>query len=248
MLATHHLKPPVRLACQTRILGPMRVQILLRDENEVQDVTTLSSSSGGAMPGMEIPLVIMKAALHDFDAFVSNNIPYEILNILQKFHALSTSLLAEHHGQMCEASGPSFTAVFGWDDDPAEAIPRALGCARRLAVGFQEVNEYLERYCDVRLALGVGLHAGLTIAGHLGEAAAQQLCILGEPPRVAERLLQLTKSAPATILISEPVFAVVRERFPITRAFSARLPGKDERMNVFEVQPQSSGLVMGTGF
>jgi adenylate cyclase len=247
MLKKHHLKPPIRLACQTRILGPMRVQILLRNEDEVQTVTHLATINDGTMPGMQIPLVIMKAAIHDYDEFVKSNIPYEAIHILQKFRGLSESLLAEYQGHMCEAKGPSFTAVFGLEGDTAEAIPRALGCARRLVVGFQEVNEYLERYCDVRRVLGVGLHAGVTIAGHIGGEGRRQLCILGEAPRVAEHLLHLTKSAPAAILISEAIFAVVRDRFPIARAFSARTPGKDERLNVFEVAAQSSGLVVGAG-
>ena len=249
MLAAHNLKPPVRLACQARLFGPMRVQILLRNENEVHNVTTLATNNPAALPGMQIPLVLLKAAIHDYDEFVKGNIPYEAIHILQKFHALAARLLPEHHGQICEASGPCFTAAFGWDGETVEAINGALGCARRMVVAFQEVNEYLERHCDVRLQLGLSVHTGMTIAGHLlyGEDC-RQLCLLGETPRVAERLLQLTKTAPAAILISEPVFAVVRDRFPISRAFSARMPGKDERLNVFEVQAQSSGVVMGAGF
>jgi adenylate cyclase len=248
MLTAHRLKPPVRLACQTHILGPIRVQILLRNENEVQNVTNLAAINDGTMPGMQIPLVIMKAAIHDYDEFVKNNIPYEAIGILQKFRSLTENFLAEYQGHVCEASGPAFTAVFGLEGDTAEAIPRALGCARRLVMGFQEVNEYLERYCDVRRELGLGLHAGLTIAGHLGSEGRRQLCILGEAPRVAEQLLHLTKSASAKILISEPIFTVVRDRFPITRAFSARVPGKDERLSVFEVAEQSTGLTIGAGF
>ncbi len=247
-LSAHRLQPPIRLACQTRILGPMRVQILLRDENEVQNVTNLATASNGALPGGQIPLVILKAALHDFDDFVKNNIPYEAIHVLQKFRMLAEKLTGEHNGEMCEATGPAFTAVFGLDGDTHAAIPGALGCARRMAVAFQEVNDYLERHCDVRLALGFGLHAGVTIAGHLGSDSRQQLCILGETPRLADRLLQLTKSAQAPILISEPIFAVVRDRFPIARAFSARLPGKEERLNVFEVHAQSSGVLLGRAF
>lgn len=248
MLAAHNLRPPVRLACQARILGPMRVQILLRNEHEVQNVTTLSAVNNGATPGMQIPLVIMKAALHEYDAFVKNHIPYEAINILQKFHALAARLLAEHKGQMCETNGPSFTAVFGWEGNVGAAMPAALGCARRLATAFREVNEYLELHCDARLELGVAVHAGVTIAGHLGGVGQRQLCILGETPRIAERLLQLTKSAPAAILISEPVFTMVRDRFPIARAFSASMPGRGERFHAFEVQAQSSGLAVGAGF
>ncbi len=248
ILSAHHLKPPVRLACQTRILGPLRVQILLRNELEVQNVTTLATANNNAMPGMQIPLVIMKAAIHDYDEFVKNNIPYEAIHILQKFQAIAAGLLPEHRGQRCEVSGPAFTAAFGLEGDTAGAINSALGCARRMATAFQEVNEYLERYCDVRLQLGIGLHAGVTIAGHVGSENQHQLCLLGESPHVAERLLQLTKTVPAAILISEPIFAVVRDRFPISRAFSAHMPGKNERLNVFEVQVQSSGVVLGAGF
>lgn len=114
-----------------------------------------------------------------------------------------------------------------------QAVVTAVNCARRMVAASEELNLYLQRHFNMPLHFGIAIHAGLAIVGYLGHQ--QQLTAIGHAVNFALGLQELTHKSGSKILISEPVFAVIRDRFPITRAFSAQIPGKSGRQNVFEV-------------
>ncbi|NUO80185.1 adenylate/guanylate cyclase domain-containing protein [candidate division KSB1 bacterium] len=244
ILAAHHLRPPIRLACTTKILGPIRLQILVREESEVTAMMSNPSQIMPPLPGTQLPLVLMKTTLHGFEVFAVNSLPHDSVRILHQFRSTLETLLREHGGQIIETHGASVLAVFGLEGEIRDAINSAVGCSRRLSVACKELKEYLTRHFEANVGLGIGLHVGLTTVGKIGSAPREQWVVLGETRQITEQLLKLTGAAKADILVSEPVFALIRDRFPIKRAFSARMPGKEQRSNVFEVQAQSTGFVM----
>lgn len=245
MLAAQNLRAPVRLACATKILGPLRLQILAHEENEVAILANTPKQILPPMPGTRLPLVLMAARVHGFETFANKNLPYDGVNMLHQFHGAYTNLLQEYNGRACETNGAGFLATFGFEEEIREALDRAMGCARRLVLACKEIEKYYAHHLDAELSVGIGVHAGEATVGRIGGEAHPHWVVFGEARQIAERLLQLTESAQAKILVSEPIFAAIRDRFPISRAFAARMPGSKERSNVFEVQAQSSGFVAG---
>lgn len=244
ILAARHLRPPIRLACTTKILGPIRLQILVREENEVAALVSDPAQFFPALPGTPQPLVLLQARLHGFEEFATKSLAYDSVRVLHQFRNAYARLLQEHEGTLCETSGASFLAKFGEPDDISAAINCAVGYARRLSLSCRELQEYLARHLDAEVRLGIGIHAGVASVGQIENASQRQWVVLGETRQITERLLQLTESAKAEILVSESIFALIRERFPITRAFAARMPGREQRCNVFEVQAQSTGFLL----
>lgn len=243
ILAAHQLHPPIRLACSAKILGPMRVQALFRDEAEMEKTMSEFDSTSPLIPGTQRPLVLFQACLHGFDALATKSVAYDCVRVLHEFRTMYEPLLHEHGGTLCEAGNAILFAVFGLQDNLEAAIASAMGAARRLSVACKELCEYAERQLDVELHVGVGVHVGEVGCGQIGTAHQPQWVVFGEARPIVERLLALTASAKANILVSEPIFSMIRERFPITRAFAARMPGKEQRSNVFEVQTQSTGFL-----
>ncbi len=242
ILAAHHLRSPVRLACATKILGPVRLQILAREESEMATMTNKLSQTLPAMPGTQMPLVLLQATLHGFDAFAMNSVPHDSVRVLHQFRSTFETLLQEHEGKLIETHNANVLAAFGFEGEVRDAINSAVGCSRRLSVGCKELKDHLLRHFDVTVNVGIGIHVGMNTVGKIG--GAEHWVVLGETRQLTEHLLRLSESAKAEILVSEPIFALIRERFPIKRAFSARVPGKEQRCNVFEVQAQSTGFVM----
>ncbi len=244
LLAAHHLRPPIRLACATQIRGPIRVQILMREETEAATLMNNPAEIFPALPGTQQPLVLMHARLHGFETLAAKSVAFDSVRLLHQFRTRYEPLLEEHGGTLCEASSASFLAMFGLRDNLGNAIASAVGAARRLSVACKELTEYVARHLDENVNVGIAIHTGVTSVGQIGSAHHRQWVVLGETRQTTERLLALTESARANILVSEPVFAVIRERFPIARAFAARMPGKEQRSNVFEVQVQSTGFLL----
>ena len=248
ILAAHQLQPPIRLSCATRILGPMRVQTLFRDETEAEKFMADLTSASPIMPGTQRPLVLFNTCLHGFETLAAKCVAYDCVRVLQEFRAKYELLLHEHNGTLCEAGNAVAFAVFGLHENLEAAIANAMGAARRLSVDCKGLCEYAARHGDVDLNVGIGIHVGEVGLGQIGSVQQSQWAVFGEARQIAERLLALTASAKASILVSEPIFAVIRERFPITRAFAARMPGREQRNNVFEVQTQSTGFLAEMAF
>ena len=242
LLAARNLGQPVRLACQTKILGPLRLQILLRDQQDVEHVVCDEESRYQTLHGSEMPVAILCAAIHNFETFAEENLPYDIIHVLNKAQAILTKLIAEHGGAMAGEYEHFKIVLFGVNQEIRRAITEAVTCSRRMVVAFQELNEYLKRHFDVELQLGVGVHADKAVVGHVGSVDSRRLAVIGKAVDIAYRLLDLTRETKAGILISESVFAVVRDRLPIRRAYSARLPGMEERSNVFEVSTEGENM------
>jgi adenylate cyclase len=57
------------------------------------------------------------------------------------------------------------------------------------------------------LRFGIGLHAGLIIAGEIGYERHAQFTVIGDPVNVAARLQDLTRPLGCEVLMSEEVFA-----------------------------------------
>lgn len=245
ILAAHNLHAPIRLACATQIRGPIRLQILVHEESEVTKLENDPKQILPPIPGRELPLVLMDVTWHGFKTFALKNLPYDSVLMLHRFRHLYKSLLQEYDGTLCETNGAGFLAMFGLHEEISHAVNKAMGCARRLSVACKEIEEYYAHHLDANLNLGLSVHVGLTGLGRIGHPENPQWVVVGETRQIAERLSQLTESAKAKILVSEPIFALIRDRFPITRAFAARMPGKEQRSNVFEVPAQSTGFVMG---
>src|SRR5262249_36513901 len=56
------------------------------------------------------------------------------------------------------------------------------------------------------IRFGIGVHAGMTIAGDIGYERHAQFTVIGDPVNVAARLQDLTKPFACEVLVSEEVY------------------------------------------
>ncbi|NUM76354.1 2Fe-2S iron-sulfur cluster binding domain-containing protein [candidate division KSB1 bacterium] len=239
LLHAGHFKPPIRLACQTKISGPVRAQILLRDEFDLQLALASETGQTPRLPGVQQPLALLSGAWHDFERLVLQASAHDTVQVLQRFYYLVQQLVKEHDGHLIEFSANRFTAVWGASGNIRAAIINAMNAARRLVTTCGELNDYLEHNFDMRLAFGFGVHADLAVMGELGTGEEHRLVVLGKAVDHAHELCRLTQKANAAILVSETIFAVMRDHVPISRAFQAQFSGESTACRVFEAAPEN---------
>ncbi len=240
LLHAGHFKPPIRLACQTRISGPVRAQILLRDEFDLQLALASEAGQTPRLPGVQQPLALLSAAWHDFERLVLQASAHDIVQALQRFYYFVQQLVKEHGGHLIEFSANRFTAVWGVSGNMRAAIMNAMNAARKLVTTCGELNDYLEHNFDMRLAFGLGVHADLVVIGELGTGDEHRLVVLGKAVDHTHELRRLTHKANAPILVSETIFAVIRGHLPIRRAFQAQFSRENTPCHVFEVAPEEA--------
>ncbi len=89
--------------------------------------------------------------------------------------------------------GDAALAIFGAPLDRPDAPTAALAAARELRTALRSVSG---------LDIGIGVSAGLAVAGNIGAANRFEYTVIGDPVNEASRLTELAKDHPGRVLAS----------------------------------------------
>ncbi|MDA3638929.1 adenylate/guanylate cyclase domain-containing protein [Mycobacterium xenopi] len=94
-------------------------------------------------------------------------------------------VVEQHRGSVNKYEGDAVLAIFGAPVPVADAAGDALAAAR-------ELNRRLNRP-DADLKVGIGVSAGMTVAGNMGDPSRYEYKVIGDPVNEAARLSELAK-------------------------------------------------------
>ncbi|MFN8068733.1 MAG: adenylate/guanylate cyclase domain-containing protein [Mycolicibacterium insubricum] len=123
---------------------------------------------------------------------VSNRPPTEIVDLLNQFFAIVVDEVNGHRGFVNKFEGDGCLAVFGTPnqlDCPADA---ALAASRSIAARIRTELPGVDA--------GIGVAAGIVVAGNVGAHERFEFTVIGPPVNTAARLCELAKSTPAKLL------------------------------------------------
>lgn len=170
---------------------------------EILDRTDRHENPLDRMSRLEV--VALFADMRGFTGIAEKLEPSKVVELLNIFFTLITSVAYEHEGTVFNMAGDSLLVGFGvplpQSDSAARAVRAATGMIRR----FQShVAEWHKTYA-IDVGLGVGICHGEAIAGNVGSPTYMNYTIIGDAVNVAARLMQNAKAN--EILISESVFS-----------------------------------------
>lgn len=119
--------------------------------------------------------------------------PTEVVNLLNEFFRVVVDVVDRHNGLINKFVGDAALAIFGAPLDRPDAPTAALAAARDLREGLREVPG---------LDIGIGVSAGLAVAGNIGAANRFEYTVIGDPVNEASRLTELSKEHPGRVLAS----------------------------------------------
>jgi len=225
--------PQIRLACQTRLTGPVTCRRLVVDK-----IDASQASKGGVHSiGRETELAVMFADIRGFTKLSGEHVPYDIVHALNRYFGLVCEEIDRHDGYVDKYMGDGLMALFGLtqnrDKHPCvEALNAAIAMQRRMP----ELNEYLRANLQMTFDIGVGIHFGTVVVGELGFPQKKQFTAIGDAVNVSARIEGQCKKLGAGILVSESVRAVLSdEEFAIGRATEVTLAGKRDPMSVHSI-------------
>jgi adenylate cyclase len=94
-------------------------------------------------------------------------------------------VVEQHRGSVNKFEGDAVLAIFGAPVPVADAAGDALAAAR-------ELNRRLNRP-DADLEVGIGVSAGMAVAGNMGDPSRYEYTVIGDPVNEAARLSELAK-------------------------------------------------------
>lgn len=194
--------PDLRLACQTRVVGPVRLRRLVRDPKDVLDSVEFAREQAGR----ELELAIMFVDIVDFTSFSERNLPYDIVHALNRFFDATGGVIDRHDGYIDKYLGDGVMAIFGLKGTGATgACDSAVDAALDIVVELKRINRYVEEHLGQAFGVGIGIDFGPAVVGNIGSHLRRQFTALGDVVNLASRLEVEAKRRGHTLLVSKAV-------------------------------------------
>jgi adenylate cyclase len=193
--------PDVRLACQLRPHGDLRVTPLLPATAQARD----GFGRPGYLHGAEREIVILFGDLRSFTQLSEKKLPYDLVFLLNRYFAETGHAVEAAGGRIDKFIGDGVMALFGLDSGAEAGCREALAAARDMSERIETLNRALIQELPEPLRIGIGIHTGPAIVGEMGYGTAVSITAVGDSVNTASRVEGLTKTYACELVISEAV-------------------------------------------
>lgn len=170
-------------------------------------------------------ITVLFADLRGFTALSESMDPGSLVEILNGYLTVMSRAITAHRGHVSKFIGDGIMAIFGaLEPNPWQTIDAALAALamREALAGY---NAKLESQGHRPLALGIGIHRGLAVAGVIGTPELMEYTVIGSTVNVASRVEELTRHFLADILLTEEAKAALDPRFDVRALPPAAVKG-----------------------
>lgn len=224
----------IRLACQTKSDGSLRIGRLVLDTTDVELASQIGQKKMVGPVGREVDVAVVFTDIVDFTSMADTLPAYDVVHLLNRFFARATTLVEEHGGRVDNYIGDAVFAVFGVEGNPDPALG-----AVRTGLGILDIAEdltsYLGRIYQFDFRVRVGVHYGEVLFGLIGAKSAARETVIGDAVNVASRLEAANKETGTSILASDAIRALTAEQINYGQRFELDLRGKTGLVTAHEV-------------
>jgi len=128
--------------------------------------------------------------------------PEQVIRFLNRYFERTVSLIHEHGGAVMSFMGDGIMAVFGAPKPLGNPCREAFEAARAMLNYVAELNGQFRAEGVAPMDIGIGLHAGEAVIGHVGSSTRHNYTAIGDVTNVASRLETLTKEAGYHVVLS----------------------------------------------
>jgi adenylate cyclase len=193
--------PNVRLACQLKPTDHISVIPLLSTGS------TLSEALAHPMPlaGQEKEIVVLFADLRGFTLIAERKLPYDVVFLLNQYFDVVGEAIETAGGIANQFTGDGAMALFSINVTPERGCRQALTAACAMVKGLANLSRDLTEELNEPLRMGIGIHTGPAVVGHMGRGMAMYLTAVGDTVHVASRFQEATKEYGCQVIISDLV-------------------------------------------
>ncbi|MBV6493406.1 MAG: Na(+)-translocating NADH-quinone reductase subunit F [Turneriella sp.] len=226
----------VRLACQTKVKGDVKIALLIPPHKATPAGAAQLLKPHTRSDGAEKQVVVFFSDLKGFTSFSEHKLPYDIVFVLNQYFRSMGKIIEEHGGFIDKFIGDGIMAVFGLTSDIHSAAQNALKASFKMQAKLQEINNFLIEEVTNPLQVRIGLHAGTAIVGEMGYGTAMQITAIGDVVNTASRMEHANKKTGTWLLFSENVATLAGASTDAIK-FRARvqLRGKSDTLQVFGI-------------
>jgi adenylate cyclase len=154
-------------------------------------------------------LCVLFADIRDFTTRSEQLSPEEVVTLLNGYFTEMTAAIHTHDGTVDKFIGDGLMAFFGAPKMLECAERNALSCAREMLFRLQAYNLKLQSQNQQPIRIGIGLHVGEVIVGHVGSELRNEYTAIGDVVNTASRLEGITKILGYPVICSRDVAQTV---------------------------------------
>ena len=204
--ACHHENPPEALFCMEcgkklerrcphcNAEYPEEARFCMQcGEKLEEDAAPLDASPEETVPEAERrQLTVMFCDLVDSTPLSEQLDPEDLREVVRAYQDTCVKVINRFEGHVAKYLGDGILVYFGYprahEDDARRAARAGLGIVEAIT----RLNTRLQEQWKVEIAVRVGIHTGLVVAGEMGAGTTREdLAIVGETPNIASRLTPL---------------------------------------------------------
>ncbi|MFV3075672.1 adenylate/guanylate cyclase domain-containing protein [Niveispirillum fermenti] len=163
-----------------------------------------ASDSPLSRPNTRVVSVLF-ADLTGFTRLCENAPAGEIIDLLRQFRIRMERAVFTHGGTVDKYIGDCVMATFGLLSPSGRDPAAALACAHDMQAAIGDWNLQRANRGLPAVGLGIGVHYGAVVAGDIGSDQRLEFTVIGDTVNVASRLMHLTRTLEAGIVISDEV-------------------------------------------
>ena len=148
---------------------------------------------------------VLFADIRGFTTLSEGLAPQAVIALLNRYFEQVNQAIHGEGGTISCFMGDGLMAIFGAPQNMATPSVAAFAAARAMLEALQRLNAELQAEGRAPIAIGIGLHVGEAIVGHLGSQARHDYSAIGDAVNVASRIEGLTKELGHPVICSQAV-------------------------------------------
>lgn len=151
-------------------------------------------------------IAVLFADIRGFTTLSEKADPEALIAILNRYFDAMTEAIHRHGGTLDKYIGDGIMAFFGAPQPMTNPSRAALLAAGDMLAALAQFNESMRAEGHPPLAIGIGLHSGDAVVGHVGSKVRHEYTAIGDTVNTASRLESATKELGFPIVLSAAIY------------------------------------------
>jgi class 3 adenylate cyclase len=183
------------------------------------------------LDGERREVAVLMSDLRGFSALSEQLGPEAVFSVLNRYLGRMTEVIHAHGGAINGFIGDGILVLFGAPTAHGDDPSRAVRCAWAMQEALAALNAEGLALGHPELRMGIGLNAGMVVAGHIGGRNRAAYTVVGPVVNRTARMVDLAEAG--EVLLSDVMLARVRDDVEVGPARRARVKGVSDPLIVY---------------
>jgi adenylate cyclase len=156
--------------------------------------------------GSRVEVCALFADIRGYTTISEHMAPEDVIAFLNRYYEGVVKAIHDQGGAVISFMGDGIMAVFGAPNALENPCVAALSASRDILSSVDRLNASSEARVSPPIKIGIGLHVGIAVMGHVGASDRYEYSAIGDVINTASRLEGLTKEVGFPIVCSRAVF------------------------------------------